>query len=340
MDIDTLLAERDPARVRPLPGADSAESTALYHRIVRAPGSVTSPARDPRRRIMIGAASGAAAASAIGLTLALLPGGAQTAGPRPSPARPAGSNPAAIDTHLTAKQVLNKAAAVALTEPGVTPRPDQFVYWKIRTGNGQGLQSWLSVDGSRNGLVIEGANQKTTILGCANGERQIRLPGYNGKPYHGDGKPSKKPVPMDGPVVTTPCIPDPAFYPDMPTTASAMPAFLGNTLGVKPNDLNALAKTIGELFNSDHYLLPAQRAALYQYLAGIPGLTVQRNLTGTDGSKGVGISWSLTGGGYSGMLVFDPSNYTLLAWVTLGQAWSADAPIIPPTIVDQVGQVP
>jgi hypothetical protein len=119
-----------------------------------------------------------------------------------------------------------------------------------------------------------------------------------------------------------------------------MPTFLANTLGVKPNDLNALAKTIGELFNSDHYLLPAQRAALYQYLAGVPGLTVQRNLTGTDGSKGVGISWSLAGGGYSGMLVFDPSNYTLLAWVTPGQAWSASAPITPPTIADQVGQVP
>jgi hypothetical protein len=340
MDIDTLLAERDPARRRPLPGPDSAESIALYRKIVQ-PGSVAGPARGPRRRIMIGAVTGAAAASAIGLTLGLLPGGAQTAGSRPSGGRPAGSSPTAIDAHLTAKQVLDRAAASAMTEPTVIPRPDQFVYAEFPGANGQSTQIWLSVDGSRNGLVrgyFEGGSGTTTMLGCANGEHKVRLPGYNGKPYHGDGKPSKKPVPLDGPVVTESCMPQPAFYPGMPTTATAMPAFLENKLGVRLNDLNDLAKTVGEFFSDDYYLLPGQRAALYEYLATTPGLIIERNLRGTDGSKGVGIGWS--SGALKGMLVFDPGNYTLLAWITPGQAWSAHAPITPPTIVDQVGQVP
>ncbi len=335
MDVDTLLAEHDPARLRPLPGPDSAESVALYHRIVRPPDGVAIPARGPRRRIVITAVTGAAAASAIGLVLGL-PGGTQTAGPRP-----AGTRSSTIDAHLTARQFLDKAAAATLTEPGVTPRPDQFVYMKVKSGNGQDTQFWLSVDGSRNGLIqgyFDGGNGRTTVYGCVNGDRTVRLPGYNGQPYHADGKPSKKPVPLDGPLVTYSCTPQPAFYPDMPTTASAMPAFLQNTLGVRRNDLNDLAKTVGEFFSDDYYLLPVQRAALYDYLATTPGLIIERNLTGTDGNKGVGIGWSFAGS--RSMLVFDPGNYTLLAWITQGQTWSSHAPIIPPTIVDRVGQVP
>ena len=38
-------------------------------------------------------------------------------------------------------------------------------------------------------------------------------------------------VPMDGPVVTVPCTPERAFFPDMPTTAAAMGAYLERTQG-------------------------------------------------------------------------------------------------------------
>lgn len=322
MDIDTLLAERDPARLRPLPGTDSAESIALYRTIVQ-PGSVAGTARGPHRRIMIGAVTGAAAASAIGLTLGLLPSGAQTASPRP-----AGSSSTAINTHLTAKQVLDKAAATALTEPTVVPRPDQFVYTKLQAGPGHVTQSWFSVDGSRNGLkkgYFEGGTGTTYFVGCVNGEHQIRLPGYNGKRYQGPPKP-KHPVPLDGPVVTESCVPDPSFFPDMPSTASAMGAYLERAHGARPDDVADIAQYL-----EYDFLLPAQRAALYEFLATLPGITVQHNVKDAIGRPGIGVSWSRMG--YPETIIFDPGTYAPLE---IG----GDAVIIQPTIVDQVGQVP
>ena len=148
-------------------------------------------------------------------------------------------------------------------------------------------QSWLSVDGTRNGLTespVNGKEQKTVQLGCVNGSRKIRMPGRDGKPIKGGHKPivAKKPVPMDGPgitvpmdgpVVTVPCTPELAFFPDMPTTAAAMGAYLERTQGVRLNHLNDLSKTVGFMLESD-YILPAQRAALYRFLAATPGLTV------------------------------------------------------------------
>jgi hypothetical protein len=105
---------------------------------------------------------------------------------------------------------------------------------------------------------MNGKEQKTVQLGCANGERTYRLPGINGQPIKGGHKPiiAKKPVPMDGPLVTTTCTPERAFFPDMPTTAAGMGSYLERTQGVRLNDLNDLSKTVGEMLQSD-YILPA-----------------------------------------------------------------------------------
>ena len=93
----------------------------------------------------------------------------------------------------------------ALKEPAVVPRDDQFVYTKVVGPGGVVELSWLSVDGTRNGLTespVNGKQQKTVQLGCVNGDRVTSgRPGVDGKPIKGGHKPiiAKKPVPMDGP---------------------------------------------------------------------------------------------------------------------------------------------
>jgi hypothetical protein len=335
MDVDTLLRAYDPASRQPLPGPDSAEAISMYQQIIGSARPERKAARS-RIRIAVGVTSGAVAALAVGLTLSSLPGGTHPAGTaiaHPSPSTGRG----AVITVLTAKQVLDSAATAALSHPGAAPRPDQFVYTKVGDGGGDVAQSWLSVDGSRNGLVeAPGPDGTTTILGCVNGNRQLRLPGSNGKPYTGPAKP-KAPVPLDGPVVTEPCTPQPAFLPAMPTTASAMPAYLA-TQGVRLNDINDLAKVVGGMFQSD-YLLPAQRAALYEFLATTPGLTLERNVKDITGRPGIGVGWSFQGS--KAMLIFDPGTYTLLGVTTWGeQGQVGGAALLQMAITNQAGQQP
>ena len=76
----------------------------------------------------------------------------------------------------------------------------------------------------------------------------------------------------------------------MPTTASAMPGYLAKTQGVRLNDINDVAKVVG-VAQSD-YLLPAQRAAFYEFLATTPGLTLERHVKDVTGRPGIGVSWS------------------------------------------------
>jgi hypothetical protein len=335
MDVDTLLAAHDPASRHPLPGPDSAEAISIYQQIIGSARPERNAARS-RRRIAVGVTSGAVAALAVGLTLASLPGGTHSAGTAVGHASPSPGR-TAVNAVLTAKQVLDTAAAAALRQPSAAPRPDQFVYTKVGDGGGHVAQTWRSVDGARDGLMeVPGANGTTTILGCVNGERQIRLPGYNGKPYTGPPKP-KAPVPLDGPVVTEPCTAQPAFFPAMPATASAMPAYLAQEQGVRLNDVNDVAKVVGGMFESD-YLLPAQRAALYEFLATTPGLTLERNVKDISGRPGIGVGWSFMGS--KAMLIFDPSTYTLLGMTTWGEQGQVggDA-LLQMAITNQAGSV-
>jgi hypothetical protein len=245
--------------------------------------------------------------------------------------------------HLTAALVLHRAAVAALSQPAVTPSPDQFVYTRIEgKGGGPVVQTWLSLDGKRNGLT-RGGNESGTILGCPNGYRQIRLPGTDGKPYQGPAKP-KKPVPMDGPVTTEPCTATAAYFPDMPTNPNAMLAYLEQSQGIRPGDLNDLGKTVAFLME-DNYLLPAQQAALYEFIAKYPGMTVTRSVTDVSGRPGIGVGWTLPlpGGGSGGktMIVFDARTYAYLGLTTWGeQGQEGGDALLQIAIVNQAGQLP
>jgi hypothetical protein len=294
------------------------------------------------RRIAIGGVTVAAAAA---ITAGVLAGTHRTA---PAPVTVPAMHrttpaPVTVPATLTAREVLEHAAAAALKEPVVVPRDDQFAYTKLVGAGGQVELSWLSVDGTRDGLIetpMNGKMQKTVPLGCVNGSRKIRTPGRDGKPLKGGHKPIpiKTPVPMDGPVVTVPCTPERAFFPDMPTMAAAMGPYLERTQGIRLNDLNDLSKTVGFILESD-YILPAQRAALYQYLATTPGLTVERHVRDVSGRPGIGVVWHFYGS--KAMNIFDPRTFAYLGMTTWGEQGQlgGDA-LVQTAIVDRAGEMP
>jgi hypothetical protein len=323
------------------PLLSSAELSEARHRVLttiaRGRAASASGVRPPRaelrpglaRRIVLGGVTVAAAAA---ITAGVLAGTHRT-----TPA------PVTVPATLTAREVLEHAATAALKEPAVVPRDDQFVYTKVVGLGGVVEQSWLSVDGTRNGLTespMNGKVQKTVQLGCVNGARKIRLPGRDGKPIKGGHKPiiAKGPVPMDGPVVTVPCTPELAFFPDMPTTAAAMGPYLERTQGVRLNDLNDLSKTVGFMLESD-YILPAQRAALYRFLAGTPGLTVEHHVRDVSGRPGIGVGWRFEGS--KAMNIFDPRTFAYLGMTTWGEQGQlgGDA-LVQTAIVDRAGEMP
>jgi hypothetical protein len=143
---------------------------------------------------------------------------------------------------------------------------------------------------------------------------------------------------MDGPLVTTPCTPERAFFPDMPTTAAAMGPYLERTQGIRLNDLNDLSKTVGEMLQSD-YILPAQRAALYRFLAGTPGLTVDRHVRDVSGRPGIGVVWHFYGS--KAMNIFDPRTFAYLGMTTWGeQGQVGGAALVQTAVVDRAGELP
>ncbi|MGH8961232.1 MAG: CU044_5270 family protein [Jatrophihabitantaceae bacterium] len=285
--------------------------------------------RGPARRIAIGGVTVAAAAA--------ITAGVLVATNKTTPAV------VTVPATLTARQVLEHAAGAALKESAVVPREDQFVYTKDVSPGGVVQLSWLSVGGTRDGLTespMNGKMQKSVQLGCVNGVRKIRTPGRDGKPLKGGHKPivAKKPVPMDGPVVTVPCTPERAYFPDMPTTAAAMGPYLERTQGIRTNDLNDLSKTVGFMLESD-YIRPAQRAALYRYLAATPGLTVERHVHDVSGRSGIGVVWHFYGS--KAMNIFDPRTFAYLGMTTWGeQGQEGGAALVRTAIVNQAGELP
>jgi hypothetical protein len=319
----------------------------------------------PARRVVIGSVTVAAAAAITAGVLvgvqaphrggarAALSGGTPSGTTRSGEARSGGTpSGEVVPAQLTAREVLDRAAAAALRGPDVVPSGDQFVYTEVGGGAGAPVvRTWLSVDGTRNGLSTttysDGKVQSSTFLGCANGVQKIQLPGVGGKPLKLGGKAMtptqyqekyKTPVPMHGPIQSVPCTPEPAYFPDMPTSAGAMAGYLERTQGIRVSNLNDLAKTVGFMLQSD-YILPAQRAALYEFLATTPGLIVEPNVRDIDGRPGVGVGWSFEGS--KAMNIFDPSTYAYLGLTTWGlQGQLAGDALLKTAITNTPGQLP
>ncbi|MEV6494688.1 CU044_5270 family protein, partial [Actinoplanes sp. NPDC051633] len=217
------------------------------------------PPADLRRRVMATTrvrrnrwtprliAAGTLAAVATGVVLA---GQVVEVGDRP----PAASAQAA--------EILRGAAARARQQPAVPVRDDQFVYVEsIATSasmnaSGEGavtLESrrreiWLSVDGTRDGLLRsrrrEGSGDAGTqpIPGCEDGVMSVR-------------KGTRS--------VEVPCAATPGYRRDLPADPGAMVRYLYRQGGTKnPPDQDAFTAA-GDLIR-EAYLAPAVRSALFE----------------------------------------------------------------------------
>ncbi|MEU4681389.1 CU044_5270 family protein [Micromonospora sp. NPDC023737] len=234
--------------------------------------------RRPVRRLMMAGWATASVAAAIAAVLVL------------APDKIGGQVPAA---NAEAAQVLHNAATAALRLPDVEPRPDQFVYTKSRSG-GSTQETWLSVDGTRDGLVRQTPADELEsypVPGCRDGRAATTKGGR-----------------MD-PEQTEPCTPTPAYLPDLPTDPDAMLDYLNDNHSGESGDPNAMGKDVYELI-ATKYLRPEARAALYQAAAKIPGLRAVPDVKDGAGRPGIGITWSSEG--KTGVLVFDASTYAFL----------------------------
>ena len=108
---------------------------------------------------------------------------------------------------------------------------------------------------------------------------------------------------------------------------------------------------------SDTYLKPAQRAALYEFMARTPGFTVAAHVTDAIGRPGVGIRWTYQG--ITNVIIFSRQDYAYLGvrTITPGQpgysaalvkfgivsnvpAHAEPSPIIKPVIKGQASHSP
>lgn len=117
-----------------------------------------------------------------------------------------------------------------------------------------------------------------------------------------------------------------------------MGPYLEQTQGIRLNDLNDLSKTVGFMLESD-YILPAQRAALYRFLATTPELTIERHVRDISGRPGIGVVWHFYGS--KAMNIFDPRTFAYLGMTTWGEQGQlgGDA-LVRTAIVDQAGELP
>lgn len=265
-------------------------------------GAVRRARRPARRMVLTGVATAGVAAS-LAAVLVLAP---DRTGGSTSPAQ---ADPA---------RILRGAAATALRLPDVEPRPGQFVYTRSREGRDL-RESWRSVDGTRDGLVVEypaAGRQQFVLPGCRDG-RAVAVKGGQVVPG-----------------VTERCVPEPAYHADLPTDAAGMRAYLNKLGSGEAGDSNAAGKDV--LYLLGEYLRPPSRAALFEAAATTPGLTVVERATDGAGRSGVGISWPSPGGANPAplVLVFDPKTYAFLG-VGGGAGTSATLTV---AVVDRVGQ--
>lgn len=319
-DIDLIRGLRPDARLpeprelasarAPLAAAMAAEQPAAP----RASGRAPRPRR-PWRWQWAAGLSGALAA-AVAAVVVVLPGD-----PDPGP-------PLRVDAE--AARVLTGAAAAALKLPDTKPRPDQFLYRRMRWNGAPVREVWQSVDGTRDGLekftYDDGRPGQQVLYGCRNGRQQVEK---------GEG--------VTEPGKTQECTPDPAYRPDLPTDADGMLAYLGRTGDLVAGDPHATGKNISH-FAATHYLGPQARSAFFAALARIPGLHVVPGLTDGGGRASVGVMWSFGGPAAPGMkatereygMLFDPQTYAFNGFWSGGEA----SAVLQVGFVDEVGQRP
>jgi hypothetical protein len=266
----------------------------------------------PRRRLALATVALTAAAAGVAAAVLLaIPGSRPAHGPTPpsaasGPASHPGNSSHSSHTgqashikpftgRLTAARFLKAAARAALTQPATPPRPGQFVYAETEgPGGSSRYQIWQSADGSQPGLVINSTGA-IPLSPCSIARAEA---GH--------------------------CAATAGYLPGLPVRPGAILAYLpriglagaadqpGGSKLHKPIAnwvANDIGKTLAVML-SDTYLQPAQRAALYEYMARTPGFTVDAHATDALGRSGVGIQWIYQG--ITNVIIFSRQDYAYL----------------------------
>jgi hypothetical protein len=291
--MDELTLTQELGRETPLPSTER-----LAPARARLLAEVAAAGRSRRRRsgrLLAGMATLTAAAAAAVVALQV------AEQPRPPELRPVA-------------QLLDPAAAVAERGSDVVPRADQFVYVRLDSANGQN-EAWYSIDGRHDGLRRDSGSSPEVIPGCRDSDR--KSPAEEGA----------------GPENGGPCEPLPYYLPQMPTEPAALIDWLERRNpgegGTGPN-VNGMGKDLWAL-GGEHWLRPAQRAALYRAVARIDGLRLVEHVRDGSGREGTGVAWAGPGDSPEQVMwIFDPKTYQFLG--------SPEAAWQPVRLVDRPGQ--
>lgn len=226
-----------------------------------------------------------------------------------------------------ATQVLQLAAQQVADTPTMNVRPDQFLFIDSVEVESKGMpgdikvtkpmrtRTWLSVDGTRDGLVIQdapgsrGAPTRTHLDGCKNGLQAETI-----------DRPETTPK--------VPCTPDPAYRAgQIPTDADGLLAYVRAIARAQPEWVAVRVEAdgtphgfvevstdqrmfagIADILFKNH--LPAVQAAAFTAIGRIPGVQVVANATDAAGRAGVAVT--RTEAGTREEMVFDPVNYRYL----------------------------
>jgi hypothetical protein len=226
--------------------------------------------------------------------------------------RPAPPSPPAIRL-VSAAQVLDRAASVALANPALTVRPHQWVYEKgIKSAGAHSFAtvSWYRFDGKETASFEHG--------------NLVFYPGNR----------------QDVALLATPEAAA-GFLASLPTDPSALLAIIYNKADAQPRDqwvsknrdARAFSFLITVMWNAPVGVPPDHQAAAFRALAKIPGVTVQTGLTDAAGRPAIGLTFK-AGNGLNGTFFLDPHTYTIsgLRYQGAGLARTAIA------VVDKPGQ--
>ncbi|MBG0828886.1 CU044_5270 family protein [Planomonospora sp. ID67723] len=312
------------AAVRPdAPPYDPQAKAAARRGLVAAAVSRT-PARSflrgPRMTLLAGALAVAVGATATALATGIAP----AAGPGPDRG-PVEEVVVALPqiAPVSASEVLDRAASAATrTGTDLEPRDDQFV--KVESETMYGAFSGNATNAETGETVPEARHlyrTKRTIWQSADGSRDGSLRIEHLEPRAYPGWPIPEEAHREAGTVEMlrlpACEPPPDFLRTdyaalkrLPADAEGMRAHLyeGDRGGNSEDE--AAWTRVGDMLR-ENYLPAAQRAALFQAAATIPGVDAVRDAEDAAGRRGIGVG-RVDAGGIREDLVFDPATYELL----------------------------
>ncbi|MGW0963487.1 CU044_5270 family protein [Streptomyces gelaticus] len=264
--------------------------------------------------------------------------------PRRSPSAAVGGAPRATE----ATRLLDRIALAAAAEQRTAARADRFVYIESKVayaaqsaGGGpvtmppvHTRQVWLSVDGSRPGLLRE-EGRPDTRLGTDEPVGTLDGPGATPRPGT---------LHSSGPSVSNPTH---TYVASLPTDPDALLKLIRDETRGQGQDPDQRAfGAIGDLL-AETWAPPEVGAALYRAAAKIPGVTVIRAADDATGREGVAVA--RTAQGQQTQWVFDRSTYAFLGERTVlaeaGDAGPAGtvvgtSAVLTRSAVDHAGEAP